>query len=75
MQSWKPSQTRSAGEINACCFSTPEMRVDVIDLAGNEGLGEAGESDGLVMQVLSVGADLTRGDDTISCEDSHTSQA
>ncbi|MBA3565480.1 MAG: hypothetical protein H0W31_01340 [Actinobacteria bacterium] len=51
------------------------MRVDVIDLAGNEGLGEAGESDGLVMQVLSVGADLTRGDDTISCEDSHTSQA
>ncbi|MBA3843895.1 MAG: hypothetical protein H0X39_14995 [Actinobacteria bacterium] len=47
----------------------------MIDLAGNEEFGEAGESDGFVMQVLSVGADPTKGNDTIRCEVSHTSQA
>ncbi len=76
MHSWKPRRTRSAGEISASCFSSrPKMRVDVIDLAGNEEFGEAGESDGFVMQVLSVGADPTKGNDTIRCEVSHTSQA
>lgn len=42
----------------------------MIDLAGNEELGEADDSVVVVIvQVLSGSVDLTSGDDTISCAD------
>ena len=69
MKSWKlnPDEIGRTGRREL--FSTPETRVDVIDLAGNEEVGEPGESGGVVIQVLSGSVDLTSGDDTINCAD------
>jgi quercetin dioxygenase-like cupin family protein len=70
MQSWnlkRPAVTGSRGAREL--FSTSETRVDVIDLARNEELGEAGDGGRVVIQVLGGSVDLTIGDDTTTCND------
>ena len=71
MKSWRLKSDEIAMTARRELFSTPATRVDMIDLAGNEEVGEAG--DGVVVvvviQVLSGSVDVTSGDETISCAD------
>jgi hypothetical protein len=69
MKSWRLKSDEIARTGRRELFSTRELRVDVIDLAGSEEVGETGGSGGVVIEVLSGGVDLTSGDETISCAD------
>ncbi len=69
MKSWRLKSDEIARTGRRELFSAPETRVDVIDLARNEEMGEAGGSGSVVIQVLSGSVDLTSGDETVSCAD------
>lgn len=60
MKSWRIKSDEIARAGRRELFSTRELRVGVIDLAGS---GEVAETGG------SGGVDLTSGDETISCAD------
>jgi redox-sensitive bicupin YhaK (pirin superfamily) len=70
MQSWNlktPAENGSGGPRQL--FSTPETRMDVIDLARNEELCDPGTGRRVVIQVFSGRIDLTIGDGTTTCDD------
>lgn len=69
MQSWKLKSDEIGRTGQRELLSTAGTRWDVVDLAGNEEHGEAGDSGVVVIQVLGGSVDLTSGDDTIRCED------
>ena len=70
MQSWNLKTPPENGGIGPReLFSTSETRVDVIDLARNEALGDPGDSGRVLIRVLSGSVDLTLVDDTTTCDD------
>jgi quercetin dioxygenase-like cupin family protein len=70
MQSWnlnRPRENNRRGPRQL--FSTSEMRVDVIDLAPDEEIGDYWYGDRVLIQVLDGSVDLTVGDYTATYDD------
>jgi quercetin dioxygenase-like cupin family protein len=69
MQSWNlttehPNGTKGPRQL----FSTYELRVDVVDLAHNEEIGDYWGRDRVIIQVLDGSVSFTLGDYTAICD-------
>jgi quercetin dioxygenase-like cupin family protein len=68
MQSWNLNTTHehhSRGQL----LSTPALRVDLVDLAQEEEIGDSSYGDRVLIQVLSGSVLITIGEYTTTCDD------